>query len=505
MVTLINPNSVVQRNDILTTGILYMPIGLAYFASVLKKNGFECNVIDAFGENPNQCRRESEFLVRGLTPLEVTHKIDPKTNAIFIYAINSCSHIAFAGITKAVRRQFNSIPIIVIENTQSVTACSLRRIQEQLYDIGIDYIITGEAEQRGIELLDLLQKRLKKDCLLEIDGLGFRDEGKTFYTPPKRKIEDLDRLPFPAWDLFPLQNYWKLGYAHGPMETPRYLPIITSRGCPYSCKFCVAPEMNDNKWRCRSAENVVDELEEYSVRFGVREFHLEDLNPTVSEKRILEICGEIIRRKLKIIWKIVSGTKVETIKNEDTVDIMAKAGCRYISISPESGSPRILKMFDKPFDFRHGIRLIKKMNKAGIRSQACFVLGYPGENDDDRKLTREFVYRLTKIGVDEIAIFIVSPMPGSEIFDSFSGYSNLSQLNFSPAWRKDYKELAKFRFSLYISFILWKLLYHPVKFAWQPINFMLRRFQTKMEMVPYRALHTIFISLGGQLNGNQKN
>jgi radical SAM superfamily enzyme YgiQ (UPF0313 family) len=142
----------------------------------------------------------------------------------------------------------------------------------------------------------------------------------------------------------------------------------------------------------------------------------------------------------------------------------------------------------KPFDLEHAVRLVKRMNEVGIRSQTCFVLGFPGEEDEDRQLTFEMVRDLTIKGVDEIALFIITPVPGSAIYDEFEGYNSLSDLNFTPTWRTDYQVLSKFRLDLYRHFLWWKLRYHPGKIIRQAFNFLMRRFETKMEMVPYRAL-----------------
>jgi radical SAM superfamily enzyme YgiQ (UPF0313 family) len=250
----------------------------------------------------------------------------------------------------------------------------------------------------------------------------------------------------------------------------------------------VVPATNTQRWRARSAKNVVDEIEYFVKNFGVNEFHIEDLDPTISDERIREICREIIDRKLNINWKIAAGTKVETIRSEETLDWMAKAGCRYISISPETGSPELLKKINKPFNLEHAVKLVKHMNKVGIRSQACFVLGFPEETDADRQMTWNLVKDMTKKGIDEIALFIITPVPGSEIFSKFKGFQTLSELNFTPTWREDYKKLSRFRLNLYIMFLLWKLIYHPLKIVRQAVNFFRRRFETKMEMVPYRAL-----------------
>jgi radical SAM superfamily enzyme YgiQ (UPF0313 family) len=484
-VVLINPNLVVQKNDPFTTGIVYMPISLAYLASSLRASGNDVRVIDAFAAAPEKAFTKGKFVFYGLSTDQLEEKFPQDLEAVFIYAINLTNHLSTIEIVETVKMHFPLIPIIIVENTQAVTAYALANVREEFFQAGADYVLTGESDVRGTKILAAL-KTGSVDELKQIDGLGSRD----FYTPPNGYLNEteLDALQFPAWDLFPLANYWSLHFAHGPLSSKRYLPILTSRGCPYPCGFCVVPATNNQKWRSRSPKNVVDEIEYFGKTLGVYEFHLEDLDPTISDERVREICREIIKRNLKVIWKIAAGTKVETMRDEETIDLMAKAGCRYISISPETGSPRLLKMMRKPFNLDHAVRLVKRMNKVGIRSQACFVLGYPGENEEDLDMTWSLVKELTRVGVDEIALFIITPVPGSAIHDQFSGYQTLSELNFSPTWRADYSKLNKFRVRLYMNFLLWKLRYHPIKLIQQPINFLLRRFQTKMEMVPYRAL-----------------
>lgn len=483
MITLINPNLIVQRNDPFTTGIVYMPIGLAYIASSLREAGFTIKVIDAFGEKPRQVRHEGKFLILGLTSDDIIREIPSDCRVIFVYAINLTNHISTMGIVEAVKQKFKDIPLIVIENTQAVTAYALSYVAESFYKAGADYVLTGEGEQRAIDLVHALINGSRKD-VRQLDGIGSRE----FYNAPIGTITNLDALPFPAWDMFPLKNYWDIRFAHGPFTKKRYLPILTSRGCPYQCGFCVIPKTNNRAWRKRSAKNVVDEIEYFSHTYSIQEFHIEDVDPTISDERIRDICRDIISRKLNINWKIVSGTKVETIRDEETIDLMAKAGCRYVSISPESGSPHVLKLMNKPFNLAHAERIAAHMGRVGIRLQVCFVLGFPGETEEDLKMTWDLVHRLTRKGIDEIALFIITPVPGSAIYESFYGYNSLSELNFSPTWRDDYERLSRFRLDLYKHFLLWKLLYHPLKFLKQPLNFMLRRFETKMEMVPYRTL-----------------
>ena len=477
----INPNLLVQRNDPFTTGIVYMPIGLASTVASVQMHGFEVKVIDSFGEAPKKARIIGKFMYLGINTDEIIDLLPSDVSLICIYANQLINHSSISEIIIALKKTYSNIPILMLENTQAVTAYDLRSVADEFLKIGVDYVLTGEAEKR----LPIIMKALKNnESVAKCDGLY----GKDFSNPASTVIEDLDSLHMPAWDKFPIKNYWGLKHAHGPLTSKKYLPILTSRGCPYKCKFCVVPATNFLKWRGRSATNVVDEIEYFQKEFDVNEFHLEDLDPTVNDKRTKEICEEIIRRKIIITWKIVAGTKVETMRSEETVALMAKAGCTYISISPESGSPRIMKLMEKPFKVNHAVKLISKMNKVHIKSQACFVLGYPGETDEDRKMTRVLAKKLTLGGLDEIAIFIISPVPGSKIFDEFKNIPVLSELNFTPTWRDDYRKLNHFRIGLYRSFLLWKFLHFPMKIIRQCYNFMLGRFETKMEMVPYKGL-----------------
>lgn len=116
-------------------------------------------------------------------------------------------------------------------------------------------------------------------------------------------------------------------------------------------------------------------------------------------------------------------------------------------------------------------------------------------------MTAQLVHDLTRAGVDEIALFIVAPVPGSAIYEQFSGFAEYSELTFSPRWRRDFEELNRFRLGLYRQFILWKLRYFPSKIVRQAGNFLRRRFETKMEMTPYRALCTSLMEL--RLSGHR--
>ena len=137
---------------------------------------------------------------------------------------------------------------------------------------------------------------------------------------------------------------------------------------------------------------------------------------------------------------------------------------------------------NKPFDHEYGIKVTKELSKLKIRTQACFIAGCPGETKKDRDLTIKYVIQLVKSGVDEIAVFIYSTIPGSNFADQISGFKHFSELTRSPSWRSDYGEIKRFRTRMYLTFIVYKTIFHPRKVIRSVGSVVRRKYETKMEM-----------------------
>jgi radical SAM superfamily enzyme YgiQ (UPF0313 family) len=242
------------------------------------------------------------------------------------------------------------------------------------------------------------------------------------------------RCRFRRGRFFPLKDT-------GPSATPtapvggKYLPLLTSRGCPSPCAFCVVPETSQGRWRKRSALNVVNEMAHWKKSLGVEEFHLEDLNPSLDEDRLREMARGLLERDLRVRWRIVAGMKLEPLRRKDTFDLLAASGCDYVSFSPESGSPRVLAAMKKSFPFDSALGIVKDLSRLGVRTQACFVLGFPGEEDRDRQETKTYVKKLARAGLDEAAFFVASPLPGSSLFETMEKPESLADLSFVPGGR----------------------------------------------------------------------
>ncbi len=487
MITLINPPLLSTRGDSHSSGIPYLPHGLAYVSSALDKVGLNHEVIDCFGERPNRASSSGRFLMFGIPMEELFERVLSKPqSAIILYANSVFNSYSVFEIARGLKKLAGKTPIIVTENTQAVTGFSLMRCLPDLMDSPISHAILGESEQvLPLILPSLLEKgTIPPELQKFVWSRGESAEGKT-----NAIVEDLDALPIPGWHKFPLKNYWGLKYAHGPTSGP-YLALLTSRGCPYPCGFCSVPVMNNRKWRMRSASNVVNEIAYLKQTFGVEEFHWEDLNPTIHEKRMEAISNQLIERKLNIRWRIVSGTKMDNLKIE-TLRQMAQSGMDYISFSPESGSPRMLKKIMKPFQHDHAVNQVEALTQMKVMTQACFVLGYPGEEEGDREATFRYSKDLLKKGLGEVTYFIVAPMPGTPIENQIPGsFHELSDLTFSPSWRTDYPNLLQWRNRLYRSFFAYRIFSTPLFFLKSCGRALTGKTRLKMEMFPRRRIKT---------------
>ena len=167
------------------------------------------------------------------------------------------------------------------------------------------------------------------------------------------------------------------------------------------------------------------------------DFHFQDDGFATNKRRVLEICKELINRKLNIRWKLPAGVKAETL-DEETLLWMKKSGFDYISVSPETGSKRVAKLMNKPIDYSHFETVLKTCIKNNIITQACFILGFPGEEEVDIRETRDLIKLYARLGVDEIAIYIMTPLPDASVFEAFNYKEDYESLSFSPVWRIDY-------------------------------------------------------------------
>ncbi|HEV7299748.1 MAG TPA: radical SAM protein [Tepidisphaeraceae bacterium] len=276
-----------------------------------------------------------------------------------------------------------------------------------------DVAVQGEGEKILVELLKALDAG---NDLSTVRGLIFRDAtngGKLKVTPAPMTPNDLDGLPFPAWDLlpdfpkaYPLAVY---DYPRGPVAT-----IAASRGCPFHCKFCDTSTFGA-RVRYYSPAKVVEMMQHLNERYGVRHVLFVDDLFLASKLRTTEFCNLLLASGLKMTWSCAA--RVDTVK-PDILGLMKQAGCWQISFGLETGSDEMLRKMDKSARVAKSEEAVRWTAAAGIRVKGLFMLGYPGETAESIQMTKDFVQRIP-MTIMNLTKF--TPYPGSPIYKEMFG------------------------------------------------------------------------------------
>ena len=457
-----------------------IPAGVAYLAAAVREAGVGVEILDAYGLDPHRVYTfRQRYRARGLTPEEIAGRIrgDDVVAGISVHCANE--HTMSIRIARAIRRLHPETPVVV-------GGYHATFLPEEFLEGGADYVISGEGEVRLPALLEAIERGSGAEAL---EGVATAHG----INPRREKYSvDLNTQPFAAVDLLPLETYWKLGYGHGPFAG-KYMNIITSRGCPYDCAFCQAPAMCGGRWLSKSAERVLEEIRYHIEEYGVRDFHIQDENFAIDRKRVEQICRGIVEQDLGITFCFPSGLKMETL-DEDLLELMITAGCRYFSLSPETGSRRVLELMNKTANIEKVPALIRKASSLGTATCTFFVAGYPGETEEDRRETKDYIARLAADGVDEVVMPILTPFPATASMEeeSLTGFSEYDELCFSPVWRSDYRQLDRYRKAVYLRFYLTRLLRHPLRVLRQAVSVITGRARTKGEMTARRLVRDLF-------------
>jgi len=287
--------------------------------------------------------------------------------------------------------------------------------------------MVGEAEVSFSKFIEFIAGNRPRD---EVEGLYYLDEtGSAVQTRPNHLLPDLDALPHPARELTDVSLYNSV-LAKNSIATT----LMTSRGCPFTCIYCDRPALG-KKFRARSPENVVDEIEG-CISLGIHEFNIFDDTFTIDRKRVISICKEIIRRNLKIRWSCRS--RVHLVSPE-ILAWMKKAGCGRISFGVETADDRVGKILKKGADVEQARQAIAMTKKAGIEVLADFIIGSPGEGPKEVESTIKFAI---KTNPDFAQFSIMTPYPATKLYDmgqaEFGLYANDHWQKFaanpSPEW-----------------------------------------------------------------------
>lgn len=359
------------------------PLGLAYLAAALEKAGHQVRIVDA----------KAESLSIDKVVLRVK-EFNPRIVGISSSTPDFC-------VSKLLAEKIKSAgDYTVLIGGPHVSAIPEETMQESCFDYGV----IGEGEETVVELASALSEGNGRN-LADIKGIAFRD-GKGFIrTQPRPYIEDLDSIPLPARYLLPgITRYRYSWYRKLPTAT-----IITTRGCPYQCVFCDRAVFG-NRLRARSIPNILDEIELLVRKYKVRGLDIVDDLFVASPERISDFCSGLLERGLKVAWSCLSRTD---IVSEGILKLMKEAGCWQIAYGIESGSQEVLRRIKKNITLKNIEDAVSWTQAVGIRRVGLFILGLPGDNEENMNHTLRFS---NSLNLDRAVFFIAQPYPGSEMF-----------------------------------------------------------------------------------------
>lgn len=380
----------------------YIPLGIAYIGAVLRQHGIEVRAMDL----RFYCSWEDfERDVGSFKP--------------DIIGISSMT-IDFDRALHAARVGKKNNALVILGGPHPTVVP-----ETVIAEPDVDVVVVGEGEYTMLELVEAYSKG---DDFSDVKGIYYKNENGVCINPPRNAIVNLDELPFPARDLFPLDKILRTPATNFPLPSPA-LHIMTSRGCYYDCVFCqpCLSKIFGKEVRRRSTANVFEEIESIYKNYGIRSLIIEDDTFTSKRGYVISFCKEMIARGLnkKISWYCHS--RANTL-DEELVDIMKASGCRSICFGIESGSQRVLDMLNKRTTVEQGINSIKLCKQRGIIAVVNMMIGSPDEEPEDLQKSLNFI---NSVKPEVVYVGITTPTPGTHLYD----YARDKGLLLAKSWR----------------------------------------------------------------------
>jgi len=403
------------------------PLGLAYLGASCMRAGYDMEVLDILAEGYESERLTEHFIIYGLDTPEVLERIRISNPDVIGVSI-LFSHLASEcyAIIHAIREAFPHIRIVLGGHHPSSMPA---RVME---NPDIDFVMIGECDHTLPQLLEALNGRFE---FAAIRGLYYREDGKVLNTMAGvtpavvgkefnyylRKDgpnpDDVDVLPYPAWDLLKMNLYWEseVRMGGGNVMRERYLPMVTTRGCPHTCFFCTSPLMGGYKgYRKRELDDVCAEIQHYVDRYQIQEIQFLDDNFFVSVSRVKELLARLAKEFPTIVFSVPAGTEANALDDE-VIELMAKANFYRVFLALEAGDQTIQnEQIDKHVNLSRIPALVAKCKSVGLEVRGYFMLGFPNETRAQMIHTAEFAMSLD---LDDFALSVVSPLPGTPLFD----------------------------------------------------------------------------------------
>ncbi len=384
-----------ERYEHKDMGAVYPPLNLLYTTAVLRKENFDVSIIDANGFN--------------LKYNEITNIADNIKPNVIISRIGFDTQKQDLTVLKNLKNRYNSILIIRNKIISDVQWLKKEFLTNNPF---IDIFVDIEMDDIIVNVIKNLNNKAK------IKSISYLEDGKLISTEKSDIINDLDKIPFPAYDMLPNLKPYHTGVLNSPFAT-----VITSRGCPYHCTFCAYANMGH---RFRSAENVVEELEWLKKDMGLKSFLFFDDLIGLKKDVFMDTLKLMIEKKLNLKW--VSCTRANLI-HDDMLQLMKKAGCEEMALGIETGSPEIMKNIHKGIKLEDIQRAGKLLHKNKILFYGMAILGLPGETKETIKKTIKFI---KKIDPFYTQFTFATPFPNTEIYN----YYKENNLLLTEEWEK---------------------------------------------------------------------
>ena len=365
-------------------GFITPPLNLMYLASSLEKESFNVNIFD------------DDLLQRGYENVsKLAEKINPKLIGVTANTSTIKSAMRYVDLIKKLLPD----SLIVIGGPHP-TFMPLETLKSSE---NLDAVVVGEGEKTIVDLAK--QSYNVNKNLDEVRGIVYRDlnYGNLKITQKRPLIKDLDSLPFPARHLIPFEAY--------DASKDQTSGIITSRGCVYSCNYCSSSLIMGKKFRSRSPGNVLDEIEELVDKYNINDIGFMDDTFMLNKRRADDIANEIKTRNVDISF--VASSRVDRV-DSSVLQNLKSAGLKTIYYGVESGSQRILDLMKKGITIKQAENAVKMAKDVGLEVLTSFILGYPGETEDDMNKTINFS---TKLNSDYCQYSILTPFPGTPIYN----------------------------------------------------------------------------------------
>ena len=356
------------------------PLGIGYIASVLRNNGYEAKILD---------------LTLYREPYEVLEKILAEYKPDYaMFSVLTTTYPSLLGYMEKVKK-CESVKTVILGGPHPTADP-----EGVMHDFPGVIIVRGEGEVTIVELMSALEQ--SKD-LSDVQGITYAVNGEVRSNPTRPFMTDLSSLPLPAFDLMEIGKYEEC------LEGERIVSMVTSRGCPFQCVYCLKATHGRN-WVGRSSESIIGEIKHLTATYNRRAFYFVDDLFTRDEKRVLEFCGKVKEEKLAVMWRCLA--RVDMI-SEKMIAAMYEAGCRMIDFGVESCDDEILKNIKKGYAYEKVQRAFEWTSKVGVKTKAHMMLALPGDTPETMFRT---IDRICSLPADHIQFNVTIPFPGTELW-----------------------------------------------------------------------------------------